>query len=344
MGDILRQSLFVHMPILRDIIYGAAAHGAKVEDLCRKLGMDVADLNTSGEHPTFETACLSWEYAVKATGDPLLGLHIGESATPSIMGVVGYLMQNSATLLEAFKRLCKHSRVATNMFDYRIVEKKDRVILEYAPVAIWSRLYPNGARQATDQAMAGTLNVFYLLGGRRTRPVEVHLPLARRKDLREYERAFGAGVQIGGSVSRMVFDRDQLRIPVLSHDKSLIGVFERLVKEKRRKVGQSTFAGNVRAVIMADFGGQVPPVGVLASRMNLTIRSLQRALAAENTSFRKISRQIRETVSTRLLVSTHEKVADVGRLVGYSSPRSFRRAFKQWTQTTPGKAKKTIFP
>ncbi|HMJ68984.1 MAG TPA: AraC family transcriptional regulator ligand-binding domain-containing protein [Cyclobacteriaceae bacterium] len=326
------------MPIIRDIIYGATAQGAQVDDLCRKLGIESADLNNSDKRPSFETACLSWEYAVKATGDPMLGLHIGESATTSIMGLVGYLMQNSATLLEAFRRLSKYSRVATNMFDYRIVEKKDLVTLEYVPATIWSRLYPNGARHASEQAMAGTLNVFYLLSGRKIRPVRTELRVARRKDLHEYERVFGAVVP-GSPVNRLVFQRETLMVPVLSHDRSLLRVFEKLVKEKGSKVGQNTLAGQLRAVVMADFGGQVPPVSVLASKMNMTIRSLQRQLAAEKTCFRRISRQIREEVSNRLLSSTLEKVADVARIVGYSTPRSFRRAYKSWTKRTPAAAK-----
>lgn len=328
------------MPILRDIIYGAAGHGARVDDLCRKLGIDIADLNSSDKRPSFETACLSWEHSVKATGDPLLGLHIGESATPSIMGMVGYLMQNSTTLLEAFRRLCKHSRVATNMFDYRIVENRELVILEYAPVAIWSKLYPNGARQATDQAMAGTLNVFFLLSGKKILPVKTELPSRRRKDLSEYERVFESPVSFGG-MARLVFRREQLRIPVLSHDRSLLRVFEKLVNEnKRGKVGKSSFADRLRAVIMTDFGGQVPPIDVLASKLSMTVRSLQRRLAAEKTSFRRISGQIREEISSRLLVSTQGKVADVARVVGYSTPRSFRRAYKSWTKRTPAATKK----
>jgi AraC-like DNA-binding protein len=342
MGDILRQSLFAHMPIIRDIIYGAAGHGAQVDDLCRKLNINSIDLNSSDKRPSFETACLSWEYALKATGDPLLGLHIGESSTPSIMGLVGYLMQNSATLLDAFKRLCKHSRVATNMFDYRIIEKKDVVVLEYAPVAIWTKLYPNGARQATEQAMAGTLNVFYLLSGRKIRPVRTELSQARRKDLREYDRVFGGSVGVGGA-GRLVFEREQLKIPVLRHDRSLLRVFEKLINDRKgRKVGKSRFADQVRAVVMADFGGRVPPVGVLASKMNMTIRSLQRRLASEKSTFRRISGQIRQEVSSRLLESTHEKVADVARILGYTTARAFRRAFKSWTKKTPGSQKRRL--
>ncbi|HZY79960.1 MAG TPA: AraC family transcriptional regulator [Cyclobacteriaceae bacterium] len=322
------------MPIIRDIIYGAAERGASAAGLCRKLGIGMADLNNSEKRTDFETACLSWEHAVKATGDPLLGLHIGESSNPSIMGLLGYLMQNSTTLIDAFRQVCDYGRVATNMFDYSIVEKNDRVILLYSPASTWVRLYPNGARQATDQAMAGTLNVFFLLSGRKVSPVEVEMSGPRKKDRAEYERVFRSALRFNSQENRLIFRRDDLLAPVLNHDRSLFRVFEQLVKEKRKAGQPKTFGEEIQAVILEDFKGQVPALEVLAARMNMTVRSLQRKLAAEKTTFRRISGQIRKEIASRLLSSTDQKVGTVANILGYSAPRSFRRAFKSWTGGT----------
>lgn len=306
MGDILRQSrgagLYTHMPIIRDIVYGAAAHGASLVELCRKLRINVADLDDSEKRADFETACLSWEYAVKMTGDPSLGLHIGQSTNPSIMGLVGYLMQNSKTLLDAFKQVVEYGKVATNMFDYRIIEKKDQIILQYTPVSIWRQLYPNGARQAIEQAKAGTLNVFYLLSGKKIHPVR------SEKD-------------------KLIFDRAQLLTPVLRSDKSLFKIFEGLVK---RKIKPGTFSDQLRQLMVVDFKGIIPPIGIIASKLNMTVRSLQRRLADENTSYRKISGEVVKELARRLLRSQH-KVSQIASILGYSAPRSFRRAYKALT-------------
>jgi AraC-like DNA-binding protein len=185
------------------------------------------------------------------------------------------------------------------MFTYEIIEGNGEVILQYTPVAFWRQLYPNGSRQAIDQAMAGTLNVFYLLSGKRIQPK------ASRKN-------------------RLIFDRKQLLAPVLHHDQSLFRVFESLVRKKGQK---STFAGHVKDIILTDFKGQTPPIEVVASKLNITVRSLQRRFSSENTSFRQISLQITKEMGRRLLAADH-KTADVARILGYSSPRAFRRAFK----------------
>lgn len=287
------------MPIIRDIVYGAAANGASLHEICRRLKIEVSDLDDSDKRADFETSCRAWDLAVKMTGDKKLGLHLGENANPSILGLVGHLMQNSQTLLEAFRQVSKYGEVATNMFRYEIIEKKDEVILQYTPVAVWRQLYPNSAKQAVDQAMAGTLNVFYLLSGKRIFP-----------------KASRAG--------QLIFDRRQLQTPVLRYDQSLFRVFEELVRKRRQK---STFADQLRHLIITEFNGQTPPIEVLASRFNLTTRSLQRRLSAEKTSFRQISLQITKEVGGKLLNSGHHKVSEVAKLLGYTTPRAFRRAF-----------------
>lgn len=285
------------MPIIRDIVYGAASRGASLTQLCDKLGIDVADLDDSEKRVDFDTSARAWELAVKMTGDRLLGLHIGQSTNPSIMGLVGYLMQHSKTLLDAFRQVCKYSSVATNMFVYRIIERKDEVVLEYTPVAAWKQLYPGGARQAVDQAKAGTLNVFYLLSGKRVTPGRT-------------------------TPNQLIFNREQLLVKVERSDRSLYKVFEELVK-KRAKA--KTFGEEVKRLILNDFRGIVPPIEVVAVRLNVTVRTLQRRLSAEKTSFRRISLQIVREVGLRLL-KTGSKRAQIASILGYSSARSFRRA------------------
>jgi AraC-like DNA-binding protein len=288
------------MPIIRDIVYGAAARGVPLHEICRKLKIDVADLDNSEKRADFRTACLAWEYAVKMTGDRQLGIHIGESTSPSIMGLVGYLMQNSKDLLEAFRQVNRYGRIATNMFSYGIIERKHEVTLQYTPVEIWRRLYPNGARQAVDQAMAGTLNVFYLLSGRKIQPKV-------------------------STKNELVFTREQLQIPVLRYDRSLFRIFEEIARKK----GQPRdFSAQIREIMLSEFRGQTPTIEILASKLSMTVRSLQRRLEAENTSFRQISLQITKELGKKLLESGEYKVSDIARLLGYSSPRAFRRAFK----------------
>src|SRR5690349_7388628 len=162
--------MFAHMPIIRDIVYGAANRGASLSVLCEVLQITVEDLSDSEIKLDFDRACKTWEHSVHLTKDNLLGLHIGESSTTSILGMVGNLMQSSPDLLSAFETMTQFSSMVTDMFRYSIKVSGDEVLLTFEPAALWMSTSPQSARHATEQAMSGTLHVFYLLTGKKIKP------------------------------------------------------------------------------------------------------------------------------------------------------------------------------
>lgn len=321
------------MPIIRDIVYGAAARGASLQELCRSLDIDVADLNDSEKRIDFKKAYKAWELAVKLTGDSLLGLHLGESTNPSILGLVGHLMQSSPDLLHAFKNVSVYSEVATTMFHYRVKEKKDEIILQFEPAALWIKLSPASARHATEQAMAGTLQVFRLLSGIAVYPRSATFNFKRREG--EYDRVFRAPVLFNSGANQLVFSSKQLQRPVISYDRSLYVVFNQLLKEKKNRSGATRVTDQLRHLVLSEFKGQVPSIEILASRLNLTTRSLQRRLSDEDTSFRVFIAEIKKELAIQFLSQPKTRVNEVASLLGYSESSSFRRAYKSWTQKTP---------
>jgi len=64
-------------------------------------------------------------------------------------------------------------------------------------------------------------------------------------------------------------------------------------------------------------------------------RTLQRALKAEGTSFRSVRARFIERKAKSLLSDTDKSVEEIGKALGYSEPKSFRRVFKGWTGLSP---------
>lgn len=128
----------------------------------------------------------------------------------------------------------------------------------------------------------------------------------------------------------MIFNRTDLDQPVLSYDQSLFFVFDKMLKERKAKRNLSV-KEELKQIILTDFKGKVPPIEILASKLNLTVRSLQRRLASEQISFRQLSTEIKKEVTTQLLTSKKVKLKEVAALLGYSEASSFRRASKKWS-------------
>ncbi|NOT74123.1 MAG: helix-turn-helix domain-containing protein [Cyclobacteriaceae bacterium] len=334
-------AMFAHMPIIRDIIYGAVSKGADMESLCRLAKVDPADLNHSDKKLDFESAYKVWELAVKLTNDNLLGLHLGETTNPSILGLIGNLMQSSPSLKDAFESVAKFGRVATNMFRYSIYKEGSSYILQFDPEIVWTRQSPGSAQQAVDQAMAGTLQVFYLLSGKKVSPMQVNFHSRERFALPEYERVFKCSLNLKAGVNQLIFANHQLASKVISYDHSLYRMFDKMLTGiSRERMSKEKFSNRVRRIILTEFNGQVPPIEFLAMNLGLTTRSLQRKLKEEKITFRKLSIMIKKDIARQLLANPDLKVAYVASILGYSEASAFRRAYKTWTHSSPRKTMK----
>jgi len=335
--------MFAHFPIIRDILYGAAQRGADLSAMCRKLEIPLTDLTRSDKVLEFEKAYQTWDVAVKATGNATLGLHLGTSTTPSILGIVGHLMQSCGTLIEAFRQVSIYSAVATDMFHYTMTERGDRVTLHFTPAAAWRKVSPQTARHAVDQAMAGCLNVFFLLSGQRVRPESASFTAQKPLQLNDYTQVFGENVRFGARANELVFNRSDLDLPLPRHDRSLLGTFESMAKKQLRlRRAKQTFHDEVLHCMRFEFAAQVPSLETMAARMNMSTRTFQRKLADEKLNYRDLSEQASKEIAMSLIASGNIRIADIARLMGYSEPSAFRRAVKRWTRSTPGKLKKSM--
>jgi AraC-like DNA-binding protein len=75
-------------------------------------------------------------------------------------------------------------------------------------------------------------------------------------------------------------------------------------------------------------------VDIVAARLGLTSRSLQRRLTDEGTTFATVREDVRRELARRYLTEGLP-IADISFLLGFSEPSAFFRAFKRWTGETP---------
>jgi AraC-like DNA-binding protein len=339
MGQFATNDLFAHMPIIRDIIYGAASEGADLQALCSAIDLQPSDLNQTERKVPFEQAYRAWEVAVSATTDKYLGLKLGRRTGPLILGLVGHLMQSSSNLREAFLQVVSYNELFTNIFRYRLTPSGNLIQLSFEPLPLWQRKSELSAQQAVDQAMAGTLSVFEMLCGKKIVPTRVEMICKRPRQATEYTNVFQCSIQFNAPSNALFFEAETLLTPVLSYDRSLFKTFDALLKKKR--IAQNgSFRDKIFNLIVNEFMGQAPSIDLIASHLSLTVRSLQRKLAEEGASYRTLVAAWQTEMATTLLASPSNKISEVARLLGYSEASSFRRAFKKRTDQLPSRKRK----
>lgn len=320
--------MFAHMPIIQGILYGSVQRGANLSDLCDRIGISIHDLGDSEFKVPFEQACLTWECCVQQTNDNLLGLHLGETSTMSLLGLVGNLMQSSPDLLSAFETMTHYIDQATDMIHFGVKQNAHEVTLSFRPRALWLKTQSISIRHSMEQSMAGTLHVFCLLAGKKVKPIQTVFKHKRGGDLAEYLRVFGQDVQFNGLGNYLIFKKEDLLTPILSHDKSLFAFFEKILKEKKATTHQS-LTEQIKHLVRTDFQGHIPSIEAVASRLNMTTRTLQRKLTAERISYRSLVAEVHKKLATQLF-KLNSNASQISNLLGYSEPSAFRRAFKKW--------------
>jgi AraC-like DNA-binding protein len=75
--------------------------------------------------------------------------------------------------------------------------------------------------------------------------------------------------------------------------------------------------------------------GQLAARLAVSARTLHRRLTAEGASLQTIKDQQRRVLACDLLLRTGQPLKQIAHTAGFTSDKSFARAFRLWTGQTP---------
>ena len=151
----------------------------------------------------------------------------------------------------------------------------------------------------------------------------------------EFERVIGIPLS-EGAADRISFKREDAQLPFLSQNEVTWAAFR---PELRRRLSlldpSASIAEQVRAVLLEAIPAAHATVDFVASKLHVSVRTLQRRLRAESVSFQSLLSETRAGLSRHYLAETSLPYAEVAYLLGYRDTNSFYRAFKKWEQTTP---------
>ncbi|MCD8522882.1 MAG: helix-turn-helix transcriptional regulator [Saccharospirillaceae bacterium] len=74
----------------------------------------------------------------------------------------------------------------------------------------------------------------------------------------------------------------------------------------------------------------------VAAQLNISVRNLQRRLKALGTTYQALLDESRQDIAMRLIRDESLPLYEIAFMVGYAEPSAFYKAFKRWTDATPG--------
>lgn len=169
----------------------------------------------------------------------------------------------------------------------------------------------------------------------RTRIAPIAVEMVDPPDHPDYADFFGVAPR-QASRNRLVLDRAAAERPFFSANPALFSVFEPDLRARLEAMGaEAGVAERLRAALMEALPAGQAGMAQMARRLGMSVRSLQRRLGAEGTSFKSEVRRLRARLAQDYLTGTGYSTAEIAFLLGYSDPNAFYRAFRGWTGSTP---------
>jgi AraC-like DNA-binding protein len=267
---------------------------------------------------------------VECTGCEHFGLLLGQHASASSLGALGYLAQSSSTVGEALTVLARNFEVQDQGGAVLVEVEGDRAILGYTVLGT--------EVESLDQIMACAIaiatNLLRSFFGPPWRPDQVLFAFARPRKLAPYQRFFGVVPNFDMERAGVVFHSRQLGAPTYSADLLL----HKLMAERVRELKQGSvndIAGQVRRLLRTMVMSSNCSLDAVAVQVGMQRRTLSRKLAIAGTTFRELQKDASQEVACQLLENTRMPVTDIAATLRYAEPAAFTRAFQRWSGLTP---------
>lgn len=331
-----RPNIWAGMPLIRNIFLAAVSRGADLSELCRAIGITPEMLERADAFVDLDQSIKAWEATIRISGDPFLGLHMGEVTSPGLAGMLGFLMETSPDLLTAFTHATQFNGYISNMTVFTLEVRGEEFFYFVEPLDAWHNASPETARQVADHSAAAFVHITKLLSGKAKYPLRVSMRYPRPADTREYLRVLKTEPAFNQPRNCFVYRLRDMHLPVIGHNPQLNLMFKELLEKEIAKTQQKeTFSNEVRRIILQKFSSTMPQLIDVVEYLHVTPRTLQRKLQEEGTSFQHIAESVKSELAIGLLKNRSLTVNEVAYRLGYTEPSVFRRAFKKWTGVSP---------
>lgn len=318
------------MAFVQAVVRGYERYGADPSEALRRAQIAPSLLNRPEARITavqFEALCST---AMQQLDDEALGWFSRRLPWGSY-GLLCRASLGAPNLGVAIKRWCRHHRLLTDDIVLSLTDDGQRATLAIA-----------------EHRELGALREFCLLTSlrylhgyacwavdSRITLREVSFPFAAPAHAAVYPLLFPGTPRFGAPQAGFSFDAHYLALPLRRDERALRSMLQHAlpltVLQYRR---DRLLVQRVRDRLQDPSAGTLHADG-LARALNVSLRTLHRHLHQEGASVQSLKDEVRRARAQDLLRRTRQPVKQIAHQLGFRSDKSFARAFRLWTGTTP---------
>ena len=274
------------------------------------------------------------ENMVRWLGDESgVALEAGTRYSLGIFGMLGFACMSSPTMRGTIETTLRYQDLTFTLARADQVTADGVTCLRVDPSELPDRI----KRFVVDHAIATAWVALTDLNGAPLPGARIQLSQPRPSYATRYQELLGVDPEFSGGGNFIALDDSFLDKPRPQADPVALQLCER---DCRVLLARRQAEGGARGLVydrLSRASGAMPSMTMVASDLNMSVRTLRRSLEAEGTSFRAIDQAVRRQRAEELLAEDQLSLERIAEFLGYAMSAAFVRAFKRWRGTTPGR-------
>ena len=273
-----------------------------------------------------------FQKAAELCQDPCLALHLGTTTSSESLGLLGYMLANSANVEQMLRRLCNFSILIGKNLQFTFILEKEQVKLLFTVDDNPLILIP---KHQVEIHLSAIVTLIRQLCGQEIVPKATHFHYAKVSIIKEYEKLFGEHLVFDAYENALIFSKETLSIPLKNAYPGLLKYFESQAEKIIDNFYDTSWNNKVRKLILVRLGNEPIDIETVASLLHVNVRRLQSYLKQEAFIYSKLLEDVRKKLALYYLQNFSIDIGTIALYLGYNDLSSFTRSFKKWYGASP---------
>ncbi len=298
--------------------------------LAEEAGIDTSRFNIPEARYPLVSVRQLWKLAIEKTGDPLIGLRMGDEIQAGALHGLGLAMITSNSLGHLLDLVARYGQVLSSTMHIQSTHTAEKSTLTVNTLA-----GDEPAHAARITMLAFVFRQAQRLSQHNIKAVEVTLAMKEIPDSPRLNAYFKSEVRLGAEADSISFSAKDVAESYACANPLLQEVNEKAINEYLERMKQARISDRVLLLIKELLPRSEPRLSMIAKHLNLSERTLQRKLDAEKQSFLGLLDKARQTLANRWLVHSDLSVVEISYRLSFSDPSCFCRACHRWFAHSP---------
>lgn len=334
---------YINSSFLRGFSDLILAKGGQPAQLYESVGLDKSLCIEEGLQPTdrhsllipFDKFIYLLDAAATELDFPDVAMQLARQQDMMILAPLGPMLSRCHTVAEALEVIIQYLTILVSGYQVDIQLQHDYLIATFT----MDLPHIQSMIQYQDYAMAIAVRIIHGMLGK-SQPIRACYFLRdeqRPQRISAYAHYYGCPIAFNCPSLAITVDRTIMQQDV-----------QHLIQQIQRGINRALSASSgdildqVSRVISFSLANGRSNIEDIALAMNVSQRTLQRKLKAQQTSYSALLDAVRFNMANQYLSSTYYRLTDIALLLGYSNLSSFSRSYYRWCGAYPTDVRKRV--